>query len=66
VLSRPPGRLVADLRMGLRAPRDQIATMVAQAFVCLRAEMAGCAARQRRPIEAPARRGGPGMARFLQ
>ena len=39
VLSRAPGRIIADLRVDLPSPRDQITTRELPEFVHLRAEV---------------------------
>jgi NitT/TauT family transport system ATP-binding protein len=49
VLSRAPGSLVADIRVGLPHPRDQIATKELEEFVRLRAEV-GRLIRSRRTV----------------
>jgi NitT/TauT family transport system ATP-binding protein len=52
VLSRSPGRLVAEIRVGLPHPRDQIATKELDEFVRLRAEV-GRLVRSRRAVGVP-------------
>jgi NitT/TauT family transport system ATP-binding protein len=52
VLSRSPGSLVAEIRVGLPHPRDQIATKELDEFVRLRAEV-GRLIRSRRTVGVP-------------
>ena len=56
VLTRGPGRVRADLRVDLPAPRDQIATKELPAFVRLRTEVSRLVRGQ------PGDAGGPGSA----
>ena len=56
VLSHGPGRIVADLQVGLPAPRDQIATKELPEFARLRGEVSRLvrASRQPEPADLPA------------
>jgi NitT/TauT family transport system ATP-binding protein len=49
VLSHGPGRVVADLPVGLPAPRDQIATKELREFARLRAEVSRLVRASRQP-----------------